>query len=54
MLAATLRYDLDVSILIRFLRGNYTGEYRKIDDTLKILKDTKCNEKNYRRSTTLV
>ena len=46
MLAAILRYDLDVPTLIRFLGGNYTGEYRKIEDTIKILKDTKCNEKN--------
>ena len=45
MLAATLDYDLDVPTLIRFLGGNYTGEYRTIEDTIKILKDTKCNEK---------
>ena len=45
MLAATLNYDLDVPTLIRFLGGNYTGEYREIEKTIKILKDTKCNDK---------
>ena len=28
MLAATLQYDLDIPTVIRFLGGNYTGEYR--------------------------
>ena len=41
MLAATLNYDLDIPTLIRFLGGNYTGEYRTIEAIIKILKDTK-------------
>ena len=45
MLAATLKYDLDVPTLIRFVGGNYTGEYRKFEHTIKIWNDTKCNEK---------
>ena len=44
MLAATLNYDLDIPTLIRFLGGNYTGEYRKIEDTIKILKDSLCQD----------
>ena len=45
MLAATLQYNLDIPTLIRFLGGNYTGEYRKTEEIIKILRDTKCNEK---------
>ena len=45
MLAALFYYDLNVPTLIRFLGGNYTGEYKDVASTIKILKDSKCNEK---------
>ena len=44
MLAATLQYDLDIPTLIRFLGGNYTGEYRDSKATIKALKNAKCNQ----------
>jgi len=43
MLAALLYYDLDVPTLIRFLGGNYTGEYRDVSSTIKILQESNCN-----------
>ena len=45
MLAATLQYDLDIPTVIRFLGGNYTGEYRDTKNTVKLLVDSKCNKK---------
>ena len=45
MLAATLQYDMDIPTLIRFLGGNYTGEYRDSKATIQALKNAKCNEK---------
>ena len=44
-LAAMLHYDLDVSTLIRFLGGNYTGEYRNVSKTINILRKSNCDEK---------
>ena len=44
MLAAVCFYDLDIPTVIRFLGNDYTEEHRKIDGTLQILKNTKCNE----------
>ena len=44
MLAATLQYDLNIPTLIRFLGGNYTGEYRDSKQT-KALENAKCNKK---------
>ena len=35
---------MDISTLIRFLGGNYTGEYRDCNATIQALKDAKCNE----------
>ena len=43
MLAASFHYNLDIPTLIRFLGNNYTGEYRDVDSTMKILRDTNCN-----------
>ena len=37
-LALSLRYNLDIGIVIRYLGENYTEEYRDIQNTLKILK----------------
>ena len=45
LLAALFHYDLDVPTLIRFLGGNYTGEYRDVKSTIKILRDSKCDPK---------
>ena len=45
MLAATLQYDLDIPTLIRFLGGNYTGEYRNTKLTIQKLKESNCNAK---------
>ena len=45
MIAATLQYDLDIPTLIRFLGGNYTGEYRDSKQTIKALENAKCNKK---------
>ena len=44
MLAAVCFYDLDIPTVIRFLGNDYTGEHRKINGTLQMLRDTKCNE----------
>ena len=45
MLAATLQYNLDIPTLIRFLGGNYTGEYMDSKATIKALENVKCNKK---------
>ena len=45
ILAASFHYDLDIPTLIRFLGGNFTGEYRDVDSTMNILKETKCDTK---------
>ena len=33
-----------MGIVIRYLGKNYTGEYRDIQNTLKILKESRCDE----------
>ena len=43
MLAAVFWYNLDIPTVIRFLGNNYTGEYRDINKTLQMLRDTKCD-----------
>ena len=43
MVAATLQYDLNIPTLIRFLAGNYTGEYRDTKNSIRILQDSKFN-----------
>ena len=43
MLAAVFWYNLDIPAVIRFLGNNYTGEYREINKTLQLLRDTKCD-----------
>ena len=43
MLEATLQYDLDIPTLIRFLGGNYTGEYRDSKSAIKALENSKCS-----------
>ena len=44
MLAATLQYELDIPTLIRFLGGNYTGEYRNSKESIRALKEANCDE----------
>ena len=44
-LAAILRFDFDIPTLIRFLKGNYTGEYRNVGKTVKILTESGCDPK---------
>ena len=41
MLASFLHYDMDVSLLIRFLESNYTAAYRhdSVNDVVKILRN---------------
>ena len=43
-LAAALYYDLDIPVVIRFLKGNYTGEYRNTPGTIKALQDSNCDD----------
>ena len=43
-LARALHYDLDIPTVVRFLGGNYTEEYRDIKNTIKILRESKCDE----------
>ena len=43
-LVAALHYDLDISVVVRSLQGNYTGEYRDTDGTIKVLQDTNCDK----------
>ena len=43
-LASALHFDLDMATVIRFLGGNYTGEYRDSKRTVKALKDTNCDK----------
>ena len=43
ILAASLTYDFSIPTLIRFLGGNYTGEYRNAEKTVKILEESKCD-----------
>ena len=42
-LAAVLFYDLDLSTVIRSLRGTYTGEFRHASTTLASLNNTGCD-----------
>ena len=45
MLACLFHYDLDVSLLMRYLGNNYTASYRKVDETVSILKQHKiCDD----------
>ena len=44
MLATTLQYELNIPILIGYLGGNYTGEYRNSNKTIRILKEANCGE----------
>ena len=44
MLAAVCFYNLDIPTVIRFLGNDYTGEHREINETLQVLRYTKCNE----------
>jgi hypothetical protein len=39
MMACLFHYDLDVSLLMRYLGGNYTGVYRDIPKTVRILRE---------------
>ena len=43
-LAAALHYDFDIPIIIRLLKGNYTGEYRYTSSTLKDFRDAHCDK----------
>ena len=42
-LASALFYDLDLSTVIRSLRGTYTGEFRDAAGTLAALRQTNCD-----------
>lgn len=45
MLACLFHYDLDVSLLMRYLGNNYTASYREVDETVSILKQHKiCDD----------
>ena len=44
LLAATIHYNLDVPTLIRYLGGNYTGESRKINETIEIFKKSNYDD----------
>ena len=44
ILAATLQYDLYILIVIRFLGGNYTVEYRDTKSIITLLTESRCNE----------
>ena len=44
MLAAFLYFDLDTSLVIRYLGNNYTGEYRNPAEIIKILQESGCDE----------
>jgi len=43
MLATFLHFDLDTSTVIRFLGNNYTGEYRKPAEAIKLLHESGCD-----------
>ena len=43
-LAAALHYDLNISIVTRFLQENYTGKYKDTEGTIKVLQDTNYDE----------
>ena len=43
LLAAALFYDLDLSTVIRFLRGTDTGEFRQSSSTLVAFHQSNCN-----------
>ena len=48
-LAATLTYNLDIPTVIRFLGGNYTGEYRNINHTINSFNESKCDPKKLKK-----
>ena len=37
MMACLFHYNLDVSLLVRYLGGNYTGAHQNVQKTAKIL-----------------
>ena len=43
-LAAALHYDLDIPVVVRFLKGNYTGEFCNTQGTMKVLQDFNCDD----------
>ena len=43
-LVLSLHYNLDMGIIMRCLGKKCTGEYRDIQNTLKILKESRCDE----------
>ena len=43
IIASALFYDLDLSTVIRSLRGTYTGEFRDASGTLAALRQTNCD-----------
>lgn len=45
ILACAIYYDFDISIIIRYVRGNYTAEYRKPQKIIDLLNKAKCPNK---------
>ena len=43
-LASALNFDLDIATILRYLGGNYNGEYKDSKRKIKALKDTNCDE----------
>ena len=41
LLALPFHFNLDIGIVVRF---NYTGEHRDVQNTIKILKESGCDE----------
>lgn len=44
MTACLLHYNLDTSMLMRYLGNNYTGAYRKVDEIVKQLRELRITE----------
>ena len=44
MMACLFHYNLDVSLLMRYLGGNYTGAHRRVQETATILRQHKISK----------
>ena len=40
-----IHYNLDADTTIIYLGNNYTGEYHNVNKTIRILKETRCDDK---------
>ena len=43
-LAAALHYEFDIPVVVRFLKENYTEEYRNTQGKIKALQATNCDD----------